>query len=160
VALWLDPQRQESVMSRAEHTIAIRRPTAAVFAFLTDPHNTMLWQPSVVEVRRQTEGPLEVGSRFVDVRRLLGRSFESTFEVTELAPPYRSAVEVVEGPVAGRASYALRDIPGGAEVRLAYQMDAAGFFKVAEQLITRLLAREFEASLGHLKDLLEARVGA
>lgn len=146
-------------MSRAEHTIAIRRPAGVVFAYLTDPDNSPLWQPSVVEVRRLADGPLVVGSRFAEVRRLLGRGFESVFEVTRLEPPHRSAVRVVEGPVAGHASYALREVPDGTELRLAYQMDAAGYFRVAEQLVTRLLVREFEASLGHLKDLLEARVG-
>jgi uncharacterized protein YndB with AHSA1/START domain len=147
-------------MSRAEHTIAIRRPTAEVFAWITDPDNTPLWQPALVEVRRLTDGPIRVGWRFTEVRRLLGRSIGSVFEVTELDPPHRSAVTVVDGPVAGEASYVLREIPDGTELRFAYQLDAAGFLRVAEQLVTRLVVREFEASLGHLKDLLEARVGA
>lgn len=147
-------------MSRAEHTIVIRRPAAGVFAFITDPDRTPLWQPSLVDVQRRTEGPIAVGSRFAEVRRLLGRSIESVFEVTELDPPRRSAVTIVEGPVAGHASYTLREIREGTELRFSYQMDVAGFLRVAEQLVTRLLVREFEASLGHLKDLLEARVGA
>ncbi|WP_052667288.1 SRPBCC family protein [Nitriliruptor alkaliphilus] len=146
-------------MSRAEHTITIRRPAGEVFAFITDPANTPLWQPSVVDVRRLTDAPIVAGSRFVEVRRLLGRSVESVFEVTDLDPPHRSAVTVVDGPITGHASYALREIPDGTELRFAYQMDAAGVFKVAEQLVTRLLVREFDASLGHLKDLLEARIG-
>ena len=147
-------------MSRAEHTISIRRPAADVFAFVTDPDKTLLWQPSVIEVVREDAGSLTVGSRFTEVRRLLGTSLRSTFEVTELSAPHRSGVEVVEGPVAARASYSLRDTPEGTELRLAYQMDAAGFLRVAEQLATRVVVREFEASLGHLKDVLESRVGA
>lgn len=145
-------------MSRAEHTVVIKRRPEEVFAFLTDPDNTTLWQPTVIEVRRPSDDPVTVGSRFVDVRRLLGKSFESTLEVTELAPARRSAVKVVEGPVQGEASYDLRDVPGGTEVRFAYRMDAAGFYKIAEHVVTRVIVREFEANLGHLKDLLEMRI--
>lgn len=145
-------------MSRAEHTVTIKRPPEEVFAFLTDPGNTPLWQPSVTDVRCPGDGPPAVGSRFEDTRRFLGKSFDSTFEVTEMHAPTRSAVRVVDGPVQGEASYDLRPVPGGTEVRFAYRMDAAGFYKVAEQVITRVIVREFEANLGHLKDLLEARI--
>jgi carbon monoxide dehydrogenase subunit G len=145
-------------MSRAEHTVTIRRRPDQVFAFLTDPDNTPMWQATVLEVERLSDSPIAVGSRFVDVRRFLGKSFTSTFEVVELDAPRRSAVEVVEGPVQGEASYDLREVPGGTEVRFAYRMDAAGFYKLAEHLITRVIVRDFEASLGHLKDLLEMQV--
>jgi uncharacterized protein YndB with AHSA1/START domain len=147
-------------VTRAEHTIEIRRPIGDVFGFLTDPRNTVLWQPAVIEARRLTEEPIAVGSRFVYVRRLLGTDIPSTLEVTELVPPRRSAVRIVDGPVTGEGSYTLREVPGATELRLAYHLEAAGFLRVAEQLVTRVLVREFEASLGHLKDLLEARVGA
>ncbi len=145
-------------MSRAEHTVVTRRPPQEVFAFLTDPDNQVLWQTSVLAVERETEGPIVVGSRFSDVRRFLGRSFTSTLEVTELTPPVRSAVRVVDGPVAGEASYELREVAGGTQIRFAYRMDAAGFYRLAEQVVTRVIVREFEASLGNLKDLLEARI--
>ena len=36
------------------------------------------------------------------------------------------------------------------------ELDAHGFFKLAEPVFARITRRELEANLGHLKDLLEA----
>ena len=36
------------------------------------------------------------------------------------------------------------------------ELEAHGFFKLAEPLFADMAGRELEASLGHLKDLLEA----
>jgi hypothetical protein len=39
------------------------------------------------------------------------------------------------------------------------ELDAHGLFKLAEPVFARITARELEANLGHLKDLLEADAG-
>lgn len=144
-------------MSRAEHTVVIERPPAEVFAFLTDLERLPMWQSTLLEAVALSDGPLAVGSRFRDVRRFLGVRFESIIEVVRFDPPGSAAVRVVEGPVGGQGSYELRPFGTGTQVRFAYQLDAAGFFRLTELVATRLIVREFESNLGHLRDLLEAR---
>ena len=36
------------------------------------------------------------------------------------------------------------------------ELDAHGFFKLAEPVFARIAGRELESNLGHLKDILEA----
>ena len=39
--------------------VTIGRPVDAVYSYVNEPSNNVKWQTSTVEVRRQTEGPLE-----------------------------------------------------------------------------------------------------
>jgi hypothetical protein len=52
--------------------------------------------------------------------------------------------------------YALDRVDRATRLTATGELDAHGFFKVAEPVFARVAGRELEASLGNLKDLLEA----
>jgi hypothetical protein len=68
----------------------------------------------------------------------------------------RSAVRLVEGPVPMSGRYLLEPAGGSTKLTATGELDAHGFFKLAEPVFARMTARELESSLGHLKDLLES----
>ena len=53
--------------------------------------------------------------------------------------------------------YVLESRDGSTEFIVTGDIEGHGFFKLGEPVFTRMAARELEANLGHLKDLLEAR---
>jgi hypothetical protein len=63
---------------------------------------------------------------------------------------------MVSGPVPLSGTYAFEAVNGGTRFTVTGELDAHGFFKLAEPVFARITGRELESNLGHLKDLLEA----
>jgi uncharacterized membrane protein len=143
-------------MTRIERSIVIDKPIGEVFDFTHDLANNPLWQTTVVEIETLTEGPMRVGSQWREVRKFLGKRIETVLELTEYEPNARSAVRMVSGPVPLRGTYEYEPVGGGTRFTVTGELDAHGFFKLAEPVFARITGRELEANLGHLKDLLEA----
>jgi hypothetical protein len=144
-------------MSKIERSVVIDRPIGEVFEFVLNPANDASWQTTLVESEVLTEGPIRVGSQIREVRRFLGVRFELGYEVTEYEAPRRSSIKSVAGPMQFTGGYVLESRDGSTEFIVTGDIEGHGFFKLGEPVFTRMAARELEANLGHLKDLLEAR---
>jgi uncharacterized membrane protein len=143
-------------MSKIERSIVIDRPVEEVWEFVHDVANDRLWQTTLVESEQLTDGPLGVGTRVREVRHFLGLKIELAWEVTEFEPTRRSAIKGISGPVPLSGGYRLEPLEAGTRFTVSGELDAHGLFKLAEPVFARITARELEANLGHLKDLLEA----
>ena len=66
------PDQGEAAIIKEEKSVIIRRPFEEVFAYVGDLRHSAEWQAGLSEVRKVTEGPLRVGTRFTVVRKLLG----------------------------------------------------------------------------------------
>jgi hypothetical protein len=65
-------------------------------------------------------------------------------------------VRLVSGPVPFSGSYLFEPADRGTKFTVTGELDAHGFFKLAEPVFARITGRELESTLGHLKDLLVA----
>jgi hypothetical protein len=83
------------VMTKIERSIVIDRPIGDVWEFVHDTSKDALWQTTLSESEKLTEGPLAVGSRVREVRHFLGLRIGTTWEVTECEPSSKSAVRSV-----------------------------------------------------------------
>jgi carbon monoxide dehydrogenase subunit G len=148
------------VMPHVEEEIVIDRPPEDVFAFVTTPENDAEWFSTAVERQRETEGPIDVGSRIRAVDKFLGRRIESTLEVTEHMPSTRSSIRL-EGPMAARGTYVLEQ--AGAGTRFKWILDAdpglGGLYlgRISDPLVTFVFRRRIKSDLGRLKERLESR---
>jgi len=142
-----------------KETVAIEKPVEAVWSFVIDEANEPLWQTTLAEVRRLTDGPMAAGTRVLEVRRFLGRKIETVWEMVECDPPRRSAIRSVKAPFAWQGTYELGPADGGMWFTVGLQGDPGGFFRVAEPVFARMGRRELVANLANLKDVLEAGVG-
>jgi uncharacterized protein YndB with AHSA1/START domain len=147
-------------MTTITETVLIQRPPEDVFQFVTDLTKTTLWQTTIDELRQVTPGPMAVGTQATDVRRFLGRRIESQWEVVEHDPPRRSAIRGISGPIPFTGTYTLEPVEGATRFTSTVELDAHGFFKLAEPIFAGIARRELRSNLGHLKDLLEARADA
>jgi len=136
--------------------VVIARPIEDVWAYVMEPTNNPVWQGPMIDVRRTAGSPLDVGSEIEEVAHFLGKRFEITLEVTEHEPPTRSAVRTSSGPVRLDGSYRFERVDGGTRFSTEGEVEAHGFFRLAEPVFARLAGREWASSCETLKELLEA----
>ncbi len=144
-------------MERIETSVVINRPVKEVFAFLEDPANDPQWQSGLLEAEYTSEGPLGVGTTAREVRKLLGRRIESTYEITEYEPDSKMALKTTSGPIPIEQSASFEAVEEGTKVTLVGEFEPGGFFKLAEPIVGRVAKRQFEADVANLKELLEAQ---
>jgi uncharacterized protein YndB with AHSA1/START domain len=143
-------------MSTIERSILIERPVREVWEFVQDTSKDALWQTTLVESQILTEGPKRVGTQVQEVRRFLGVKIPMTLELTEFEPERRSSLKAVADGIPLSGSYSLEPLDGGTKLTVTGRLEAHRLFQLAEPVFSRMTSRELEASLGHLKDLLEA----
>jgi uncharacterized membrane protein len=74
----------------------VARPADEVFEFLADASNNPRWQNGMRSCRWETDGAIEVGSRYRQEASFMGRPVCSLFEVTEYESGRRIAIETIE----------------------------------------------------------------
>jgi uncharacterized protein YndB with AHSA1/START domain len=139
-------------MPRVLTTIEIDRPVDEVFGFLTDLSNAPLWTVDLLEVRHA--GPLAIGARGTDVRRMSGKQVEMPWEVTRLDPP--NTVQFTYGPpFPAIATFTLEPTPAGSRLTCDTTLELQGVYRLLAPLVVwearRVDARQFR----NAKELLE-----
>ena len=144
-------------MVKVEGTVVINRPIEEVFAFLTNPDNSSLWQGMVLEAKQTSEGPVGVGTTGQVVGQFLGRRMESTWEVTEFELNRKATLKTTSGPIPYMNSATLEPVEEGTKVTLVAEYEVGGYFKLAEPILARMAQRQAETDYANLKDLVEAQ---
>ena len=60
-------------MASVRESVVVDRPCAEVFAYLADPVTHHEWQPLLTRTEMLSPGPVGVGTKAVEVRRMFGR---------------------------------------------------------------------------------------
>jgi hypothetical protein len=120
---------------------------SSVFPYFADPARWPEFAPAVEYRRRIGDGPLEVGSRWAAVDRIIG-PFRVRFEdVLEVVEPDRRAVWHSTSPWNSRVEYVCTPEGGGTRVHADYGGDVAGWLRLVALLPTwvleRILLRDF-----------------
>jgi len=138
--------------------LEIDRAPRDVFAYLTDVDRVREWQPATEEVRRETDGPVGVGSRWTQVLRVMGRTIESRIEVTEHEPDSRFAIRTSGGPVNFHVVHTLEPVGDGnvTSLRIDGEGEAGRLLKLGEGMAVRAAERELRRSFERLRDVLES----
>ncbi len=69
--------------------VELNRPPEVVFPYLAEFNNLTDWDPSAVEVKSRSDGPLAVGTWYEVVSAFRGRNVDLRYEVTAYDPPRR-----------------------------------------------------------------------
>ncbi len=144
-------------MNEFEITIVIERPVEDVFAVLTDVSKTPAWTPGLTGVRRDGDGPLQVGQALTFAGSFLGRGYESAAAVTEFVANERFASKTTSGPFYLEIDSRLEPVANGTRMATVYRGESHGFFKIAESIVTRLARKQFETAAVNLKALMEEK---
>jgi len=97
-------------------SVELEHPPERVWAFLTSESNDAGWRgPWVRSVRKLSDDPPGIGTRYETVYRFFGRIQRVIVETTELEPARRMAWRQVDEPtiVSNVGSYVLEPLDGG-----------------------------------------------
>ncbi len=141
-------------MIHHEASIHLNCPPQQVFAFLIDPQNLTLWQSDLVKSEIETEGPLRLGSRFHEVRRMGPREADIRGEIIEFMPNRCLATRTSTKPQAS-VRYLLEPEDGGTRLRYEISLHTTGMMRLMEPVVGRAIRKVTEADLQKLGQLVE-----
>lgn len=143
-------------MITREASIVINRPVGQVFAALVDSRNQPKWDTGLLEAHLVPEGPVSVGTRITEVRKVMGRISENTGEVIEYEPNARITRKSVDMPMTVLGTVTFAATPGGTRVNWKWDLQPKGFYALIGSIIANSMKKGSENSLRGLKDLLES----
>ena len=139
---------------RFTNTITIHRPREVVFAYLADLENLPSWNYAIQQTRKVTPGPVEVGSRYHQVRTVPARREES-LEVVELEPGRRLSVRGTLNTLPARLEYVL-DAEGDSTVLTnTVELSTSGPLSLVAPVATRRIRSAVADNLDVLRQVLE-----
>jgi len=143
-------------------TVEIDRPQAEVFAYLNELDRHPEWQEDLISSKIVSDGPVGVGARATDTRKVRGGPREMTYEVTQYDPPRKSSWQGLDGPVRGAGSVSVEPIGDGSRSRVTLELDLKGhgLGLLIAPFARRQTARQVPKSQAKLKEVLERRVEA
>jgi len=126
-------------MSDIRESIEIDRTAEDVFAYLDEHERHKEWQDQIVSARVESDGPIRVGTRVIETRRMPGGERDFSYEITEHDPPRRSAFRVLNGPVRAKGVITVEPL-GESRSRVTLELDFEG--SGAGRLLLPVVRRE------------------
>ena len=133
----------------------IDKPVKDVFAFVANPNNMSKWNSAVVSLEQITPGDVGVGTKFKSVGEMMGRRIEGEMQVVAYEPDSKCGFQVNAGPMQVTMIMTFKTVGTGTKISLNAQGNPAGFFKVAEGMMTGRVKTMMEENLARLKSSLE-----
>jgi len=143
-------------MIKIEKSVVIHKPIEEVFAYSQDKDNYSKWQgEGSIEMIKGKDN--EVGSRYMESFKLLGKEIKNTVEITAFKKNELWAARVIEGMLPYSVAMAYAEVPEGTLLTMTIEGEASGFFKLAEKVLAGSIEKDIEKSLQKLKTLLEVK---
>ena len=140
-------------------SIEIARTPEDVFVYLDKLDRHGEWQDEIVSTTAVTDGPVRVGTRATDKRRVPGgMKVNVTYEIVEYDPPRRMRFQVVNGPIRAAGTVTVEPLDGGTRSRLTVELDfqGHGVGKLMAPMTRRQAGKQVPVNQLRLKHLLEA----
>ena len=144
-----------------KHSTEINRPAEEVFAYLdeVDRHNE--WQGQLVSTVVETDGPVRVGTRVVERRKVPGGARDFPYEITQHDPARKISFRGTAGLIRPVGTYTV-DPTGESSSRMSSELDLEGHGvgKLFAILASRQAAKQVPVDLKNFKELLESGVAS
>ena len=144
-------------MIHFEEHVVINRPPQEVWEYASNIDHLPEWMKDMTGLRKLTEGPLQVGPRIVDLRKVMGRNTETTMEFTQYDPPHKFAAKALDGPLAVEFTHRFEPVGDGTQVTTEMVGQMRGILRLADPLIGRWMKGIVVEELNNLKNVLEGR---
>jgi carbon monoxide dehydrogenase subunit G len=138
------------------NTVTIDRRAQEVFRFVSDLENVPKWNYAIIATRKTSDGPVDVGTTYRQVRSAPTRS-EEQLRVTEFESGRRFAVQGDLGPFVGTLTYEFEDADGRTRLTNTASLEARGLVKIAAPIASARIREAVAENLGALKQLMEQR---
>lgn len=148
----------------------VSAPPERVFAALTDVDRIAEWLPGHVRVERLTDGPVRVGSKWRETRKVFKKDSTEEFEVVAMEAPWRLGLRCdgTKG-TSGRGEYLFtyRMSPEGDRTRVHVDAEIRGmgpfmslFGWLVKGMFRKMMAKDLDALSAHLAETAPQPAGA
>jgi uncharacterized membrane protein len=107
-------------------SIEIDRRPEDVYTYLDQLERHGEWQSQIVSAKVETDGPVGVGTRVQEVRRVGGREQDTSYEITEHDPPRTTSFRGFVGPVRPVGTVTVEPVGDGSKARVSIELDLVG----------------------------------
>jgi len=136
-------------------SVIIARPAAQVFAFVADHQNLPAWTVGVKQSQRLTDGPPASGSRYRVVGTVLGRTIQSSYQLTAFEPG-RGFEGTMTSPMFGFSEqYRFEPDDQATRVTMTATAEPFGIFRLLAPIMAAGIRRQVRADHRRLKSILE-----
>jgi uncharacterized protein YndB with AHSA1/START domain len=143
-------------MKTIDMSVLIQRPIAVVFEAISDARAQPRWDPGLLEGRHEPDGPIGVGTRVTERRRMFGMVSENSGEIIALDAPNRYVRRGSDGPVTLTGTITCTSVPSGTRIDWQWLLEVSGPMRLVEGLFARMLRKSAQGVLNNLKSMLEA----
>ena len=143
-------------MARIEESIEIKCPVDKVFAYTTDAKNWPKWLSFMPEAEQTSQGPVNIGTTFKGVSRMMGRSMRWTAIATEYESNKKWGKNITCGSLAIEEHVTYNPVERGTTFTILYDMKVGGFLKLLLPVMAGSMRKETKKSFGNLRSILEA----
>jgi uncharacterized membrane protein len=140
------------------HSIEINRSPEDVFAYVDQLERHGEWQGEIVSATRETEGPVGVGTRVHEIRKMGRREIDASYEITEHDPPRRTAFRGTVGLIRPVGTVTIEPAGDGSSARVSIDFDLVGYG--LGKLIAPLARRDARKRIGEYQERLKAKLEA
>lgn len=146
-------------MIKIEYSYLVASPVEFVFAYIGNPINDQYWQESCRGVELEEPGEtVGEGTRYRTQFEFLGREMPFTAVVSEYEPARAYAYETLSGPMRYHGRYRFTRVGNSTQIDWTFEADPGGFFGIVPRaLLKKVLAKQAEADIGRLMQILGAR---
>jgi uncharacterized membrane protein len=154
------PDANETGGNVIEQSVEIDRRPEDVFAYLDQVERHGEWQSQIVSATVETEGPVGVGTRVREIRKMGGREQDASYEITVHDPPHKTAFRGVVGPVRPVGAVTVEPIDDSSKTRVSIEFDLVGYGigKLIAPFARMQARKSIAASQAQLREKLEAGV--
>ena len=141
-------------MASWKNSVVIAAPADRVFAYVDDPTNLPIWLPTMVEVRNVIG--TGAGQQFEWTSKMAGSLLRGQTTVVEHVPNAHGLHQTI-GMVSCMFGYTVDPQDDGAtlSIEIEYSVPVPVLGRLAERVLLRRNAREFEVGIVTIKDVLE-----
>ena len=143
-------------MNVAENVI-INLPPTEIFTYISNFENLVDWSSAVIAARKTSSQEKLVGTTVRCTIRILGRWFDTTYEIIECIPNRYLSFKSISSVAPNLICYQFEPVEGvGTNVIVEENINfTGGFLGFAEPVIKGIIRRQVANDLLTLKDLLE-----
>ncbi len=141
-----------------EESIIIDHPVAEVFKFVSNFRSHKKFSRTFKDSKQVTKGTVGIGTELYSKEVFLGRSIETSSEVTAFDPNKQFAFRSKSGPFPAEVEYRFEEVGGQTKVRLIYDVDPGSFFRLGEHYLRPRIEEEVSFSMQQLKKVLETQM--
>ncbi|MEM7128283.1 MAG: SRPBCC family protein [Chloroflexota bacterium] len=131
-----------------------------IFDFIINPENASKVLTGVIENVQITDGPIQVGTRFRETRRLNNKETSMELEVVTFEPPHRYAAAGTQMGVTATYHYTLTPEEEGTRVDLEAEVTTGLLMKLMLPTIVKEMQKQDGDHLQMLKAAFERELAA